>query len=237
MHRYRLLLLNSLAVMLFGAVAHAETFEGIVHFKNVAGETTLELDYLIKGNKTRIDTGGEGARANVILDQEAKSLTVVVPERKMVMEMPLDYARPDQQSKKPVNFVKTGTTDTILGYTCEQLIAKLEEGEVEVCGVKGLGSFTFSGMHRMGRPGSGGPSGGAPTWTKALREQGLFPLRVVTKGPDGHELSRMEATNIEKKPLDANLFAVPADYQKFDMGSMMRGMGSPGGTGRMGRGE
>ncbi|MER3422504.1 MAG: hypothetical protein C4293_04000, partial [Nitrospiraceae bacterium] len=141
MHRNRLVIVSSLVVMVFTVVAYAESFEGIVHFKNVSSGKTSELDYLIKGNKTRIDTGGEGAKANVILDQEAKKMAVVMPERKMVMEMPLDYARPDQQAsgKKPVNFVKTGTTDTILGYTCEQLVAKLEEGEVEVCGVKGLG--------------------------------------------------------------------------------------------------
>lgn len=56
----------------------------------------------------------------------------------------------------------------------------------------------------------------------------MFPLRVVSTDKGSKETFRMEATEVKKESLPDSLFAPPADYQKFDMGGMMRGMGLPG---------
>ena len=50
-------------------------------------------------------------------------------------------------------------------------------------------------------------------WTGALRDQQGFPLKVTRV--DGAAV--MEVTKIEKKALDASMFAPPADYQKLEM--------------------
>jgi hypothetical protein len=66
---------------------------------------------------------------------------------------------------------------------------------------------------------------------KQLAKEGAFGLRTITRNDQGAEQMRMEVTGIEKKRLDASLFAMPADYKKFDREAMMGGMGDPGGAG------
>jgi hypothetical protein len=207
--------------------AFAETFEGIVHFKSTRDGKAREYDYLIKGNKIRIEIGERNSQFNVIVDPDAKKTLLLMPERKMVMEMPMTEDNKTDSTaagKNGISFTRSGKTETILGHTCEQILVKSDDGETEICGAKGMGYY--AGMHR---PGMGGSSSGAPVWAKELKEQGFFPLRVVTKGSDGSEKVRLEATNVEKKSLDDALFTTPSDYQKFDRGGMMPGMGGPGG--------
>ena len=50
-------------------------------------------------------------------------------------------------------------------------------------------------------------------WSSAFREQQGFPLKVSRAGG----ATIMEVMKIEKKSLDADLFAPPADYQKMEM--------------------
>lgn len=239
MRKFIVLIAVSLVAVGLDGNAFADGFEGVVHFQSTRDGKAREYDYLIKGNKVRIEVEGEENRqVNVILDWDHKKTLLLMPERKMVMEMPMrEEGETDRSApgKKSVSFTRTGKTETILGHACEQLLVKSEDSETEICGAKGMGHY--AGMHR---PGMGGSSDGAPAWAKELKEQGFFPLRVVTKGSDGSEKSRLEATKVEKKTLDPGLFAAPADYKKFDRGSMpamggpggMRG-GGPGGLGEM----
>ncbi len=61
-----------------------------------------------------------------------------------------------------------------------------------------------------------------PEWSKLL-EGGAFPLKMtVTK--NGQVESTMEATKIERKPLDDSLFTVPPDYREFKAPQMPGGM-------------
>jgi hypothetical protein len=231
MRQSTILMVVSLIAVGLAGNASADSFEGVVHFQSTKDGKAREYDYLIKGNKVRIEVEGEENRqVNVILDWDHKKTLLLMPERKMVMEMPMrEEGEPDRSApgKKSVSFRRTGKTETILGRTCEQLVVKSEDSQTEICGAKGMGYY--AGMHR---PGMGGSSDAAPAWAKELKEQGFFPLRVVTKASDGSEKSRLEATKVEKKTLDPGLFAPPADYKKFDRGSMP-GMGGPGGRGGM----
>jgi hypothetical protein len=47
-------------------------------------------------------------------------------------------------------------------------------------------------------------------------------MRVVTSA-GGKEKFRLEVTAVEKEALPDSLFAAPADWRKFDIGSMMGG--------------
>ncbi|MGH7230910.1 MAG: DUF4412 domain-containing protein [Nitrospiraceae bacterium] len=229
MGMFRGMVLGSVLIGLAGP-AWAENFEGIVHFKSTHDGKTREYDYLIKGNKARIELGGaEGNRQfAVVVDPENKKTLMLMPERKMVMEMPMEEGKTDQPAsgKKHVSFTRTGKTDTILGHTCEQMLVKVEDTETEICGARGMGYY--AGMHR---PSMGGPSDSAPAWAKELKEQGFFPLRVVSKGSDGTEKTRLEATKVEQKTLDTSLFSAPPDYKAFDRGNM-GGYGGPGSMGK-----
>ena len=83
----------------------------------------------------------------------------------------------------------------------------------------------------QGNPMAGGRRGaasGAQGWERALAGKELFPLRVIGHDKGGKENFRMEATAINKQTLPDALFTPPADYQKLDMGGMMKGMMPPG---------
>ena len=205
--------------------AFAAAFEGVAHFKSSTQEGYgSEFDYFIKGEKARMETQGDRhGKAAIILDLPAKKVVMLMAQQKMAMEMPM--GEPTAGQKDKAELVRTGKTQTLLGYPAEQLLYKSDEGETEIWGAKGLGYF--GGMH--GRPGAGE---GSPAWTRELKAQGLFPLLVINKSKDGKEVGRLEATKVEKKSLSDDLFVVPPDYKKFDRDSMTRGMG-----GGMRRGE
>jgi Domain of unknown function (DUF4412) len=209
-------------------IAAAETSEGVVHFKNTMSNRMSEFDYYHKAAAARmeIDSEGHGGKAAVIFDTAAQKMIMLMPTQKMAMEIPIPQGEQDTSGFKPENLVRTGKTQTILGYSTEQVLYKTEEGETEVWGAKGLG--TFAGMHaRPGQP--------IPAWVRQLQKDGFFPLLVIHKDKTGAERGRMEATKVEKKSLSDELFTVPADYKKFDRDSMMKGMGGPRPYG--GRGE
>jgi hypothetical protein len=205
-----------------------DSSEGVVHFKNSASKGVSEFDYYRKGSMARleIESEGHGGKAAVIFDTAGQKMIMLMPARKIAMEMPMAAQRQEGTGFKPENLVRTGKTQTIAGYQTEQIIYKTEEGETEAWGAKGLG--TFAGMHaRPGEP--------IPGWVRQLQKDGFFPLLVIHKDKTGAERGRMEATKVEKKSLSDDLFSVPADYKKFDRDSMMKGMGGDRPYG--GRGE
>ena len=198
-------------------VAVAEEFEGIVHFKSTTGERSRDYDYLIKGKKTRIEVEEGNRNVSVIVDHDAQKTLMLMPERKMVMQIPMDQARPeaDAGTRQANELIRTGETETILGHTCEKLISKSDEIETEICGAQGMGFY--AGMYGMRRPGMGGGDN-APAWVRELKAKGFFPLRIIARGKDGTEKTHLEATKIEKKSLDPSMFVVPPDFKTFDTG-------------------
>lgn len=117
---------------------------------------------------------------------------------------------------------RTGKTDKIAGYSCEIWRIKDKESsglKNDICVAKGFGkAATFwvdpKEMRRSSQPG----------WVKQLVEEGGFGLRSIHYDEQGKESSRMEVTSIDRKSLDAGLFAFPADWAKQDMSAMQERM-------------
>ena len=96
---------------------------------------------------------------------------------------------------------------------------------IDACMAKGLGNFAPMGGPGMGGgrrggsaggPGGGGPPGGNPNgWARDM-EKGMFPLKATRNGE-----TLIEVLSIDKKSLDATLFAPPAGYT--EMGGGMGG--------------
>jgi hypothetical protein len=72
-----------------------------------------------------------------------------------------------------------------------------------------------------GRPGGGG--GQPQPWEQALFGKSLFPMRIVGSGSDGVETFHLEVASVDRQPVDDSVFSPPADWKKFDLGSMMGG--------------
>jgi hypothetical protein len=222
--RYLTLLLGMLAL---AAGLCAKDFEGMIRLKmtpqdksakNSNGDPSMFMNYYVKRGLMRVDMElGNGKTAASIIDPVKHEMTMLMPEQKryMVMKMP-EAKKTDEVAapSKDVEFVRTGETDTILGYKCEKIIVKSKDGEAEIWGAEGLGMFQSMGGHGpMGRP--------APksAWEASLAEHGFFPLRMVSHDKSGKELMRMEAVAIDPKSPDGSLFVPPADYQKLEMPS------------------
>ncbi|HZS07499.1 MAG TPA: DUF4412 domain-containing protein [Blastocatellia bacterium] len=221
-------------------------FEGIIAMKMDTGnQKGAEMTYLIKGQRTRIETkvtdNPEG-QAVMLWDTGAGKMTTLIPSRKMYMTMDLketaeglrEAAKEMKKSKgeEEAKFPKltdTGKQETIAGYQCEHWLMG-DKQDVDICVAKGLGYFGMGGQTGGGfgmlknlvfNPRLLAAAAAHPEWVKFL-QGGAFPLKLTTM-EDGKVRMTMEATRIERKSLDDSLFIVPSDYKELDMHNPLGG--------------
>lgn len=220
------------------AVLSAQGFEGTVTYvlHSSTGKPG-QLVYQVKGTRIRADitgvTTGPPGGMYMLMDATTGRMTSVMPAQKMYMTMDLKAMGEQMkqhgtgQEKRAGKITKTGRTERIAGHKCEHYLMG-EQQDTDVCAAKGLGMFMGGSAGGMGRGrglfGSGLPPG-FEHYTEFAKE-GFVPLKVSAIR-DGKEEVVMQATNVERKPLDASLFAVPAGYQEMDLGKMMQQMRPP----------
>lgn len=206
----------------------AFAFEGRVSLGITAekgGEQVIEFS--TKGDLVRMepkpaDAGG----AAMIMNAAKQEMTILMPREQMYMVMPMrggPAQQADDSEAREAKIEKTGRTEKILGYDCEEWLMT-DKGESTALWVtEQLG--TFMGL------GGGNPMGGmmggrkakadGAAWEKLLKgKKGWFPLRVVSRDARGKEKFRLEAKKVEPGKLSDELFAPPAGYQKFAMPAM-----------------
>jgi hypothetical protein len=208
--------------------ASAFAFEGRVSLGITAekgGEQVI--DFATKGDLVRMEPqSGEARGATMIMNAAKQEITILMPSERMYMVMPMrggPAQQTDGSDAKDVKIEKTGRTEKILGYTCEEWIMT-DNGETTAMWVtEQLGNFMGLGG---GNP-MGGMMGGrkakanGSAWEKLLKEKkAWFPLRVVSRDGRGKEKFRLEAKKIEPGSLPDDLFAPPAGFQKFAMPAM-----------------
>lgn len=202
------------AAMLAGTplAAQGGNFEGVVSMKTEHGT----LDYYVKGGKIRMEPhmGGDPEHEGVMIyDGDGHRMTMVMPSQKMYMQYDL-AGKPDLTDNEDLKVTKMGKSDKIAGYSCDYYHVVGKNGSADVCITTELGRFMS--------PGQRGPmSRGAqpPAWARAFGNKPAFPLKAIAY-EDGKQSMAMEVTKVEKKSLDASLFAPPADYKKFEMPGM-----------------
>ncbi|MFZ1291825.1 MAG: DUF4412 domain-containing protein [Melioribacteraceae bacterium] len=224
--KFAILILISAAI-----VTNAQNyFEGKVKFKITDDDDESHLmEYFLKDGNFRISMFEEEDVAAIFLYAKENSY-ILMPEDKMYMnlnnslfsklgDMIKDKAVDEnEKDKKELNFenYKTGKTKTILGYDCDQWIHKNEMDdesyEIEAWITDELGNFMFM-ENPMG-------AGFTPTWGNSLKNQGYFPLQVITKNSDGEIISTFEAIEINKQSLNKDLFEVPSDYNEMKIPGM-----------------
>jgi hypothetical protein len=223
----KLLSLALLAATLSAPAADAATgsFEGKLGLMmsgpgSMPGAVTMSL----KGNRSRMDVNMQGRSMAMLFDQSKNEVTMLMPEQKMYMVQPIPNAAEKAGGDEEGTLEKTDLKEKILGYECTKYIAKSRGTTTDLWLTDQLG--TFMGF---GSGGAMGPDRGrgrrGDSWEKLLKGKEIFPLRVVSHGPDGKETFRLDVTSVEKTSLPDSVFAPPADYQKFDMGTMRGGAG------------
>jgi hypothetical protein len=224
-----------LAALLLAAPAAeaAPQFEGRIVYEIREGRRApVPLTYFITDGRVRMEMKS-GDRANEtfasIVDFEKKEMIILMPSEKMYMSMAVDVAEiVDEIMEKDSSpdFEKTGATEVIAGHECEQYIHRERRETTELWVTKGLGRYFGAATGGGMRPGQRRQ---LSAWEREVMEQGLFPLRMITRDSRGNEKSRMEATEVSREKLDAALFRPPADFKKFELPNvrdLLRGGGN-----------
>lgn len=192
----------------------AQSFEGVVEFSITTERGTMPMSYMVKGDNVRIEMEGRpGMKAAVLIDAKEGKSIMLMDQMKMYMDVPKPPAGDSSQAKPEIS--KTGKTQKILDYTCEQYLIKDGEMQSEVWITKELGAFQMFHMASRDR------NAKAEAWQKIIGSEGGFPLSATTKNGD-EQISKMVATKVEKKSLDEALFKIPEGYKQFDPSMMGR---------------
>jgi len=230
----RLLAVGSLLIA--SVCSAADAFEGKVSLAMSAGKEKAQvLDYSIKQDFMRMDFNTEGKTFSTIIDVKKLEMMMLMSEEKMYMVMPMkqtmEKAMKEADAKTP-DLEKTGRTETILGYKCDEYISKDAKSTTEIWVAEGLGAFMGLGNNNGGGGGMGAMFGGkkksASGWEEKFKGKPGFPLRVISRDTKNKETFRMEATKVAPGKLPDSLFQPPAGYERFQMpsfGGMLKGGG------------
>jgi len=218
-------------------------FEGEIDLtaKGKTSTDPIPINLLVKNEQVRVDLppdvlGAEQARAftgggkvYLLLKASEKKMTAVLEAKRSAVVINLDQAGehmksfrhgrgqpggPDAPPSAPPKIVKTGTKETVAGYTCEDWdILNADKSKLSTCVAdKGASFFHL-------------PLSGLPTehaWALELMDGKHFPLRGVSFDRDGAEVGRVEVTKLDPRSLEGSLFEVPQGYKVITMEEMMQ---------------
>lgn len=225
-HIRMLFMLLSVVSIMLTAPLPTGAFEGVIHMKMTGGGSPdgMQMHWYFKGNKARMEMSRDQGQAWVsIVDYEKRVMMMPMPGQKSYMEVAMDETQEGAgDSLDQYALERTGKSDRVAGYACEiWLVKDRQQGKLknEICVAKGFDNAAKLWGLDADR------SKKKPAWLKEFQKQGAFALRMIGRKDDGTEEMRMEATSIEKKALDASLFAMPAGYSKMDMPRMPFGLG------------
>ncbi len=210
----------------------AQAFQGVLTMRVRDMPAGSEMRAFIRGGKMRMEVQAAGGAPMVMIaDPAAGEEYVLLPGQQVFMAMKLtdlqklaDTLARGARSPAGSTMTASGKKAAIAGYSCEIYRYRDPHSALDLCLAKGLGTLggaagLFGGI--SGRPGT--PSD-EPPWARELSRQGAFALRVA----DTTGVAVWEVTRIEKKAVDATLFAPPHGYRRMEMPSL--GRRPPGGS-------
>jgi Domain of unknown function (DUF4412) len=208
---------------LFPAVTYSQ-FEGVVESENLSTDetgvpATFTMTVWLKKGKAAIQTKYEGAipGSKMIYRKDKNMMWILNTDEKTFVEVPQGPPEENPVSDEGTQFVKTGKTRNIIGYSCVQIVEKNDEQETEIWATTQLKDLAGAMKNELG---GSDAEGGV---TDELDRQGLFPLSSVTR-INGTVVESQQVKKIERKSLPDTLFDLPAGYTKQTMDSMIEGM-------------
>lgn len=189
------------------------SFEGVITARMAGPQgNSADVTYMIKGGQFRMDLSGRGMAMYMVRDAGKSGTMMVMPAQRMYMDISDAQMQGEASSRKAPDLKWTGKTETVAGHECEHLLVTDDDGtQFDICAARGMGTFQAM-SNAMGRNRQA-----TEAWQRLGRD--VFPLKVQRVGKSDMSF---EVTSIEKKSLDASLFAVPEGFTKMDMGRMGR---------------
>lgn len=241
-----------LMMFLFIPAPARAQFEGTVDMKmtkNIDGEPQEMLySMFVKKDMLAAQTkGGDEKMKNgkFIFRGDKKVMWIINDDNKSYLEVSLTEGAKQRGKRSAgsegvhsdVDLRKSGKTQKILGYACDEWVAD-EDGEVtHIWGTPKLGNVYDALMKSLDKMRFGAPESEMHGWEGQLAKMRVFPVKIVTS-KDGDVTESQEVTRIDAKPLEASTFEPPAAYKKqslgVDMGKMMEQLQSKSGPGMKG---
>jgi len=218
MQRSILIIIITLFYLLFFNFSFSiaqDSFQGKVTFEAGDEGQNQQISYFVKGKKFLIQAadGQAAGQGSMIYDGDKKAMIIIMNEQKMYMEMPID-PMDDISKSGPVEegyFVKTGNSQEIMGYSCDEFEFNDEGKKGLAFMTKELGSFLFMDD----------PKGGESSqWQKEIMSEGYFPLLVKEENSSGELKTVFKVIDLKAMKLDDNMFSPPPGFTKFDMPNM-----------------
>ena len=208
-----------LSIAIFMSIAQiclAKEFEGILKYKMNTKKTEMLITYYFKDMKVYMEYELPGKKklnktTRTVVDYKAKKAYIIMDERKQYRVQDLNLKEMKQvieKEREQKGFVKTGRTEKILGYECEEYRSKYLKGEIEIWVTSSLGPL--AGFYGLGKDSENS------VWEQFLSSKGYLPLRILDTQSSGKESTHLEAIEVTQKNLPAALFEIPKDYQFFD---------------------
>lgn len=191
----------------------AQSFEGVIEFRKQTSTDTISYLYYVKGDKVRLDEIGNKSKkveGSFIIDLKTSSMIALSHERKLYIEQ-AQGAPATVNGKTEVT--KTKNEKTIQGFKCSEYVVKNTEENIEIHYWLASGNFTFFSkllkiLNRKDKT--------SVYYQQITGTDGMFPfLSSQTAVGSTKEDVKLEVTKFQKKVVDANLFEIPKDYQKF----------------------
>jgi len=218
MHKSIFKIVIALSLLLFFTSSLSiaqDKFEGKVTFEVSDEGQNQQISYFVKGNKFLIqpESGEAAGQGSMIYDGDKKAMIIIMTEQKMYMEMPIDATDEISKSESvgPDYFVKTGNSQNVMGYSCDEFEFKDEDRKGLALMTKELGSFLF-----MDNPEGGGNS----QWQKEIMSEGYFPMLVKEENSSGELETVFKVIDLKLMKLDDKMFSAPPGFKKFDMPNM-----------------
>jgi hypothetical protein len=167
--------------------------------------------------RARAQAGGVPSTFKTTMIQKASDpdkLYTLNDERQTYSVMDLAEMRKENPAQDTTYTVKRIGSDRVAGLSCEKALVTSSKGnEIEVCVTNDVSvpsSSWIAAMNRQSRAGN---------WVKAMNDAGMkgFPVRMRFRNPErdgGGGGVAMELVSLEKKPIPASLFAIPASYKE-----------------------
>ncbi len=167
------------------------------------------------GNKVKVDT----PVASTIIDNDAKTETILIPDKKVYMTGPIKASMADQYMKNATSNVKDmGETKTILGHEAHLYKFFIKTDSMTMTG------FTWMTQDLPAMPSFGQAN---PSLDVIKSKLSGFPLKMtadlVMPSLFGELGLSYEVVSVATDPVPATAFDIPADYTKRDMPSFFGG--------------
>jgi len=208
--------------------------------------TTQNVTLMIEGNKQKTQVGEN----SMVLDLDKGTRTIMNSGKRTFVEMPFPPNTPMKLEMTPMKFKKTGTRETVAGYSCDEYTGAASMGgnqsTLKACfstRAPGAGDFTTfnkamaqkvkgTAMAMMGEMPDGAPLKlESTTKITHISMPGMTPdqtakiTEMLAKRPP--TVTHMTITKIAVQSLPADTFTVPANYTKQQMPAPAAGMSGP----------